>query len=113
MMDGREPRLGDYITAVAAFIAALLLSFGAGFIVVDIAGNVDIPVAASGGNSKEIATRFFVGLIPLSLLAALKRSLWLERIRASADRLGLKPVRMYNWDGGHGNGIPRYSVSYA
>ena len=42
----------------------------------------------------------------------LKRSLWLDRLRECAKRLRLKPVRMYNWDGGHGSGIPRYSVSY-
>lgn len=43
----------------------------------------------------------------------LKRSLWLDRLRGCANRLGLRPTRMYNWGGGHGSGIPRYSVSYS
>lgn len=43
----------------------------------------------------------------------LSHKLWCERIRSAATEIGLTGVRFYNWDGGSGSGIPKYSVVYS
>ena len=43
----------------------------------------------------------------------LSHKLWRERIRSAAEEIGLSGWRYYNWDGGHGNGIQKYSMNYS
>ena len=44
--------------------------------------------------------------------AELSHDLWCERIRSAAKEIGLSPKRLYNFDGGYGSGIPRFSTVY-